>query len=281
MIYNLWPLYLVFPLFFAISCLGFASGLVGSFLFLKRESMLADAISHAVFPGITCSFLLFSCTTPLFLLLGGIVSGYFGLYSFHLFTQKTTIKKETILGIILSSFFGLGLVIHSYIQKQKFAHQAVINKFLFGNAATMLSSEIMISIILSLCISGITIYLARTYFLLVFDPIFGKSVGYQINRYEIIFSLITIIMIALGLQIMGVILTGSLLIAPAAISRLYTKQQTTFLVTSGFLGSFCAILGTGISTLFPLFPTGPIIVIVLSSVLWGSVLLQKKKLSCS
>jgi manganese/zinc/iron transport system permease protein len=274
---TVFQMHLLSSLFFAISCLGFASGLVGAFLFLKRESMLADAISHAVFPGITCSFLLFSCKTPIFLLLGGIVSGYFGLCSFYFITQKTTLKKETILGIILSFFFGIGLVIHSYIQQQKLPHQAVINKFLFGNAATMLSSEIMISIILSLCVSTIVAYLARPYFLIVFDPIFAKNVGYRIHCYETIFALISIIMIALGLQIMGVILTGSLLIAPAAISRLYNKKQTMFLIMSGCIGGMSSFFGAKISALFPLFPSGPIIVILLSTILWGSIIVQKRR----
>src|SRR5438552_4054965 len=105
-----------------ITILGATAGLLGTFVFLRRQSLLGDAISHAALPGIALAFLLTHSKNPLVLMIGGAVSGGIGTILMQLIIQYTRLKKDTALGVVLSVFFGFGLVLMTIIQKMPIAN---------------------------------------------------------------------------------------------------------------------------------------------------------------
>src|SRR5688500_8504563 len=112
--------------------LGAVSGTLGSFAVLRRQSLVGDAISHAALPGIVAAFILTGSKSPLVLMVGAALAGLVGMLIVMLIANTTRVKFDSALGIVLSVFFGFGLVLLTWIQKQPEAAQAGLDKFLFG-----------------------------------------------------------------------------------------------------------------------------------------------------
>ena len=124
---------------------GLSAGVVRvSFAFLNKQSLLADAISHAAFPGVGLALLLTRSADPIYLLTGAIGAGIIAAVAVLFLTTTTRLKTDAVLGIVLSGFFGAGLVVATIVQKNGVVHQGIINKFLFGCAATLLPRDIYV-----------------------------------------------------------------------------------------------------------------------------------------
>ena len=206
--------------------LGVVAGALGSFALLRQQSLLGDAISHAALPGIVLMFLCTHSKNPWVLLCGGAVAGAIGVVSMNFLCSRTTLKKDAILGIILSVFFGLGLVLMTVAQKVQTSNQAILNKFLFGNVATLLQEDIVVIALIALLIVSVLALCWKECAMYVFDPLFTYSLGFAPLVIETILTLLLVLAIVIGLQTVGVVLMSTMLIAPAAAAR----QWTTTLV---------------------------------------------------
>ena len=157
--------------------LGAVSGSLGTYAVLRRQSLLGDAISHAALPGVAIAFLLTGSKTPLILVLGAALAGWLGTLLILSIVRLTRIKYDSALGIVLSTFFGFGLVLHTLIQRTGNANQAGLDTFLFGQAATVLESDVLTIGILG----GVAIIIMFVFWkelkLLVFDEGFAASLG--------------------------------------------------------------------------------------------------------
>lgn len=244
--------------------LGITAGALGAFTFLRKQSLLGDAISHAALPGIALSFLFTHSTNPLILLTGGAIAGSIGIVLMMLVVHKTPLKTDTILGIILSVFFGLGLVLLTMIQKLPLGQQSILNKFLFGNASTLLPEDIYLITCASIIILSCLILFWKEFKLLTFDADFAQACGYPVHYLNIFLTALTLIAILIGLQTVGVILMSTMLIAPAAAARQWTKSLGGMVILAGFFGAITNITGTLISNAYSHLPTGPTIVIIAS-----------------
>ncbi len=125
------------------AALGLVAGALGAFAVLRRQSLLGDAVSHAALPGIVLAFLLTGSKAPLVLVLGAALAGWVASLLVMLIVRTTRIKTDTALGLVLSVFFGLGLVLLSVVQRSAGAGQAGLEKFLFGQAATLVGDDLV------------------------------------------------------------------------------------------------------------------------------------------
>ena len=133
--------------------LGAVCGMLGSFAVLRKQSLLGDAISHAALPGIAIAFLITGAKESNVLLLGALISGLVGTFWIRGIITKTHLKSDTALGLILSLFFGFGMLLLTFIQKQPNANQAGLDKYLFGQAATLLIADVyLMAIVTGLCL---------------------------------------------------------------------------------------------------------------------------------
>lgn len=244
--------------------LGITSGCLGSFAVLRRQSLLGDAIAHATLPGVCAAFLLFESKNPLLLLIGAGLAGWIGTLLIMLITEHTKIKKDAALGIILSVFFGFGLVLITIVQKLPTAKKAGLDKFLFGNAATLLYHDVVTMIGLSLLVLTILLIYWKEFKLLVFDRDFSASIGINTRFFDIVLTTIIVIAIVIGLQTVGVVLMSAMLVAPAAAARQWTDKLGVMVILSAFIGAISGMGGAVTSSLLDNMPTGPTIVLYLS-----------------
>jgi len=260
-----------------ITILGITAGLLGTFVFLRRQSLLGDAISHAALPGIAIAFLLTHSKNPLILMLGGAISGGIGTLFMQIITHHTRLKKDTALGIVLSVFFGFGLVLMTAIQKMPIANQSILNKFLFGNISTLLPTDIYAMAIIGTIVCVCTLALWKEFALVTFDVHFAHSLGFATHAVDVILTALIVFAIVIGLQTVGVILMSSMLIAPAAAARQWTTRLSAMALLSVFFAVSAGISGAMISSYVDRLPTGPVIVVVLSLFVFVSLICAPKK----
>lgn len=254
-----------------VTALGVTAGALGVFALLRGQSLLGDAISHASLPGIAVAFLLTGSKNPAVLLCGGALAGGIGSLCIMGITRYTRLKKDAALGIILSVFFGTGLVLLTYIQKYGSSNQSILNKFLFGNASTLLAQDVVL-----MCAVGAGVLLLLALFfkesaLITFDSEYARALGYPVFALEALLTLLTVLSIVIGLQCVGVVLMSSLLVAPAAAARQWTKRLAPMVLLAAFFGASSGIIGALISSSFVHLPTGPTIVVVVSVIVLVSL----------
>jgi manganese/zinc/iron transport system permease protein len=257
--------------------LGITSGMLGTFALLRQQSLLGDAISHAALPGIVMMFLCTYSTNPWILLCGGAIAGIVGVLCMNYICAHTKLKKDAILGIILSVFFGLGLVLMTIAQKIPVASQAVLNKFLFGTIATMLTHDIQLIAVISCFIFGMLLIFWKECSMYVFDSTFTRATGFNVKTIEAILTILLVLAIVIGLQTVGVVLMSTMLIAPAAAARQWTKRLSHMTLLAGFLGGLSAAIGVCASSAVDHLPTGPAIVVVASVIVFTSLICGPKR----
>jgi len=242
--------------------LGAICGMLGSFAVLRKQSLLGDAISHAALPGIAIAFLIIGTKNSSVFLLGALISGLIGTFWIRGIIRKTHLKSDTALGLILSLFFGFGMLLLTYIQKIPNANQAGLESYLFGQAATLLESDVWLMVITT----GISLIVLLLFWkelkLLLFDADYTKTLGFNIKFLDILITSFIVIAIVLGLQTVGVVLMSAMLLAPAAAARQWTNNLSTMVILAAMFGAMSGVIGTAISANYSNLSTGPVIVLV-------------------
>lgn len=251
--------------------LGAVSGSLGTYAVLRRQSLLGDAISHAALPGIAIAFLLTGSKAPLILVLGAAIAGWLGTLLIMSVVRLTRIKYDSALGIVLSTFFGFGLVLHTLIQRTGNANQAGLDTFLFGQAATILTRDILTIGVLGGIAIVITFIFWKELKLLVFDEGFAASLGFPIRALDILLTSLLVIAIVLGLQAVGAVLMSAMLVAPAVAARQWTDKFSVMMFLAACFGALAGVSGTIISSTASRIPTGPTIVLCATAVVGFSI----------
>ncbi|MGB3605562.1 MAG: metal ABC transporter permease [Psychroserpens sp.] len=242
--------------------LGAVTGMLGSFAVLRKQSLLGDAISHAALPGIAISFLITGAKDSNTLLLGALVSGLIGTFWIRGIVTKTHLKSDTALGLILSLFFGFGMLLLTFIQKQPNANQAGLDKYLFGQAATLVESDVWtMAIVTGVCLFVLLLFW-KEFKILLFDKDYAKTLGFNTKTIDILITSFIVLAIVLGLQTVGVVLMSAMLLAPAAAARQWTNSLATMVFLAAIFGAFSGVFGTAISASQNNLSTGPVIVLV-------------------
>ena len=244
--------------------LGGVTGMLGSFAVLRKQSLLGDAISHAALPGIALAFLITGSKDTNVLLIGALISGLIGTLWIRGITTKTHLKSDTALGLILSVFFGFGMLLLTFIQKQPNANQAGLDKYLFGQAATLVESDVwLMSIVTGLCLIVLLLFW-KEFKILLFDKDYAQTLGFNTKFIDLLITSFIVLAIVLGLQTVGVVLMSAMLLAPAAAARQWTNSLGLMVFLSAILGASAGVFGTAISSTQNNLSTGPVIVLVAS-----------------
>jgi len=252
--------------------LGLVSGALGTYAVLRKQSLLGDAISHAALPGIVLAFLLFRSKAPLILIIGAMLTGWLGTLFIINIIRYTRIKEDTAMGLVLSVFFGFGLMLLTYTQRIPDARQAGLDRFLFGQAAALLQSDLITMGVVGGIALVIMVLFWKEFKLLSFDPEFGVSLGFPIRIIDILLTSLIVIAIVIGLQTVGVILMSAMIVAPAAAARQWTNRMHIMVLLSALFGALAGISGTMISSLAARIATGPTIVLSISVIVLISLL---------
>ncbi len=247
--------------------LGWAGGTVGTYLLLRRRSLVSDALSHATLPGVGIAFLVMAAFggSGRFLpglLLGAAISAMFGLAAVEWLTRRTRLHSDAAIGAVLSVFFGFGIVLLTVIQSLGVGRQAGIGSFLLGSTSGMLRSEALMLAGLALFVAGLVFVFRRQLTLVCFDETFARTSGIDIRRTDLLLMFLVMAVTVTGMRIVGLILVVALLIIPPVAARFWTEKSTTMVMVSGIIGAVSGFVGTALSASVPNLPAGPVIVLV-------------------
>lgn len=252
--------------------LGLISGLTGTYATLRKESLLGDALSHAALPGICLAFIFTGRRELIVLLIGAAFSGLLATGFINLIRDRSIVKTDSALSLTIASFFGLGLVLLTYIQRQPNANQAGLENFIYGQASSMLISEAQLMIGSGLFILVLVILFWKEFKVFTFDRTFTHTIGFSANVLNTILSSLIVLTVIIGLQAVGVILMSALLVGPAVASRQWSNRLSIVVILASFFGFISGVLGTVISSVGVRIPTGPTIVVVISTIVTFSLL---------
>ncbi len=251
--------------------LGIVSGVLGCFAVLRRQGLLGDALAHAALPGICIAYLLTGSKTPIVLLLGAAVAGWVATLLLLKIVKDTRISEDGALGIVLSVFFAFGIVLLTAITKRNDANQSGLDKFLFGQAATLVEENVITMAILG-GIALLAVYvLYKEFKLLAFDTAFAASLGFNTNLLSVLLTSLIVIAVVIGLQTVGVVLMAAMLVGPAVAARQWTNRLGIMIVLSAFFGAASGIAGALISVSDTGIPTGPMIILSMTAIVFVSL----------
>lgn len=241
--------------------LGLGSGVIGSFAYLRKQSLLGDALAHAALPGICIAFMLSGVKSVGLFIIGAILSGALATFGIHAITRYSRIKQDAALGIVLSVFFGIGVVMMTKIQHSGNGNQSGLDKYMFGQAASMMLSDVYMVGAVSLLLIIICALLFKEFKLVSFDPGFARGMGMKTALLEQLLLLMTVVAVVIGIQAVGVVLVAALLITPAVAARYWTDRLGVMVVFAGVFGALSGAVGTIISGTLSNLPTGPVTVL--------------------
>lgn len=254
-----------------------SSAIVGTFTFLNKRSLIGDAIAHAVLPGICLGFIVAGTKNPFVLIVGAFITGWLSLVVVEFISRKTRVKEDTAIGLVLSVFFGIGILMLTVIQKSGNAAQSGLDHFLFGKAAALVGSDLYAFLIVAAILLTVVYILFKEFALLAFDKAYAKSIGYPVRLLELILTSLIVLAVVIGIQAVGVVLMAAILITPAAAARFWTDKITVMIFLASAFGALSGLSGAYISFVAPAMPTGPWIVIVISTIAFISFFLAPKR----
>ncbi len=257
--------------------LGAVSGFLGSFAVLRRQSLLGDALSHAALPGIALAFLITGSKATVPILIGAAVTGWVGTLVVRLIVRRSRVPYDAALGLVLSVFFGLGLVLLTVIQKRPDAAQAGLETYLFGQAAALLKSDVIVMAGVAAVVLLVLMAAWKEMKVLTFDRAYGESLGLPMARLDGLVTALLVVTIVLGLQTVGVVLMSAMIVAPGAAARQWTRRLGPMVTVAACIGIASGIFGAVLSSVIPRLPTGPTIVLILSAVVGFSLLMAPER----
>ncbi len=257
--------------------IGAVGGILGTFALLRRQSLVGDAMSHAALPGIVLAFLLTESRDLPLLLAGASLSAWLGALLTVLIPHRSRIRPDAALGLVLSVFFGLGIVLLTVAQRRPTAAQAGLERFLFGQAATMLQRDVEAIAVAAAFVLLLLLLFWKEFKVLTFDPAFAAALGLPVAALDLLLTTLIVLAIALGLQAVGVVLMSAVLVAPAAAARQWTDRLERMAILAGGLGALSGLLGTWLSGLIGRLPTGPMIALCASGIALLSLLIAPRR----
>jgi manganese/zinc/iron transport system permease protein len=252
--------------------LGIVSGALGVFAVLRRQSLVGDAMSHAALPGIVLAFMLTDSKAPLVLLIGATIAGWLGALGVLSIVRASRLAYDTALAIVLSVFFGFGLVLLTAVQRRPDASQAGLDKFLFGQAATLIVKDVLTMSAVGLGAFLVLMLIWKEIKLLSFDPDYAASLGFPVRGLDVALTTLVVIAIVVGLQTVGVVLMSAMIVAPASAARQWTNRLGLMVTLSAAFGAVAGVVGTVASGRIERLPTGPAIVVAMSLIVVISIL---------
>lgn len=277
LLYDLFFDYTVRTVALGAMVLGIVSGALGAFALLRKQSLLGDVISHAALPGVVIAFLLTRSKVSIVLILGAAAAGWLATLWITAITRHTRVKEDNALGLVLSVFFGLGLMLLTFTQRLPDSRQAGLDTFLFGQAATLLVRDVLTMAGLGIVVLLLLGFFWKEFKLLSFDREFAASLGFPVGILDTLLTTLLVVAIVIGLQAVGVVLMSAMVVAPAAAARQWTDRLGVMVFLSAFFGALSGLVGALISSTGAGLSTGPVVVLVASVIVLVSLFLAPNR----
>lgn len=260
--------------------LGVASGLLGTYVVLRRESLFGDMLSHAVFPGVVAGFFLSdwmerqgwveNTKSPIVILGCALVSGVLGALVVTGLGQTTRLKQDARLGIVLSVFFAAGIALFG------FGQPAGVQGFLYGQMAAIDATDLRLMLGAAGVVAVTVLVFRRPLLVMSFDPSFAHNLGYRVGALTLLFSVLLTMAVVVAMQAVGVVLVSAMLITPAATAHLMTDRFPRMMGFAVLFAIVASVGGTLLSQELDGFATGPVIALCATGLFAGGYFLAPR-----
>lgn len=265
------------------SCVfGAAAGLVGTFLLLRKRSLMGDTLGHATLPGIAGAFLIAitigaNARSFLWLSIGAAISGIAGMLTVLGIRRFSRIKDDAALAIVLSVFFGTGVALLSAIQQLPGGQAAGIEGFIYGNTASMTSQDAGFIFASSLLVVVACVAFFKEFSILCFDEAFAATTGWPVRSLDLFLMSLIVLVTVIGLQSVGILLVVALLVIPPVAARFWSDNLRVVAFLAAIIGADSALVGVIVSAVLPKMPTGAIIVLVAATIFTFGLLFGSRR----
>ena len=256
--------------------LGFLAGSFGVFIVIKKQALVGDSLAHAALPGVVLAYMIFDTKSLEILLLGAAASAVVSMIILNIIKKYSKIKSDATLALILSGMFGLGIVLKHILQQSGGVGAAGVSTFIYGETASILLKDMYIIIGVFLFVNLLIALFWKEIKLSTFNPEFFNTIGFNSKIVDGLFSILIVIVVVSGIQMVGVVLISAILIAPAVAARQWSHRLSINFIVAGIIGALSGFTGALIGDYFIL-PAGPTIILVLSSVVLISLLFSPIK----
>ncbi len=239
--------------FLIMAMLSVPTSLLSCYLVLKGWSLMGDAISHAVLPGIVLAYVL---SIPL--LIGAFVAGMFCAVATGFLSDNSRVKQDTVMGIVFSGMFGVGIVLYT-----KISTNLHLDHILFGNILGVGEQDLWTAGLISLGVASVVITKRRDLMLHAFDPVQAQAVGLRVGLLHYGLLVLISLTIVASLSAVGIILAIGLLVAPGAIAYLLSNRLSIMLPTAVMVTLASSFVGIYASFFIDSAPA-PTIILVLT-----------------
>ncbi|CZR03229.1 metal ABC transporter permease [Trichococcus ilyis] len=245
---------------------GISAGIIGSFIILRGMSLMGDAISHAVLPGVAISYMLGSSY-----IIGATVFGMASAALIGFVTKHSRLKNDTAIGIVFSAFFALGIILISFARSSTDLYH-----ILFGNVLAVRDSDMLLTAaVLVFVLIAVPLFYKQLK-LTSFAPTIAKSYGWNISAINYGLMLLLTLVAVTSLQTVGTILVIAMLITPAATAYQLTDKLLVMIILSTVFGTISSIAGLYFSYTYNL-PSGATIVMAAAMLFIVAFIFAPKK----
>ncbi|MDO4259833.1 MAG: metal ABC transporter permease [Actinomycetaceae bacterium] len=268
--------------FFGTMTIGLVSGALGSFAYLRKQSLVSDVISHSALPGALCAFLVAVLIgadgrNMVTLIFGAAITGTCAVLLANGISRRSKIRIDTAMAICLTLFFGAGMLLLRVITNGAFPGKGGIQDYLFGNASVMTIADLSASVFVGAAALFVMILLWKEFALHTFDSDHSAVLGFQPRIIDAAMFSTLAISIVIGAKAVGLVLMVAFVVTPAAAARQWTHSLPGMVALSAAIGGVASGIGTYLSIAMGTIPTGPLIVLTLSAVFLFSLLASPRR----
>lgn len=241
--------------------LGITAAVLGAFAVLRERSLVGDALSHAALPGVCIAFIATGAKDAGSLIAGAAIAGLLGAAAIVGIERSGRLRPDAAIGVVLSGFFSLGVVLLTAIGNSDNAGQAGLERYLFGQAAGLLERDLVVMAALGTAGIAVVVVGRRVLRSALFDPAWSGSVGLPVRLLDLLMTALVVIAVVVGVRAVGAILMVAMLIVPTVAARQFADRFDRVLVLAAAIGAGVGVTGALLSIREEL-PTGPVVVLV-------------------
>lgn len=252
-----------------VSIIGAVAGSLGCFAYLRRQSLIADVVSHSALSGALAAFLVVSYLGGSagrhlgILMVGALVTGALAAWTANLIARSTKLRIDAAMALTLTFFFGAGMLLLRIITDGYYPGKGGVQDYLFGNASAVTRADLVHVSVVGVLTLALVALLWKVFAARTFDPLHAGSLGFAGRLADGLLLLTIAVGVVIGVKVVGLILMVAVAVTPPAIARQWTRHLHTMFILSGVVGATGAGIGTYLSIRFDDLPTGPAIVLTL------------------